>query len=234
MDEKEIADQYKQISALKRKKVYPQRWKVSENEHRNNRRLLALFREYQHILQMSNGLDFDDLIVQTWTLFKRNPDIAAAWSDEFRWVEVDEFQDTSDLEYEILHLLAKTHQDICVFGDLNQWIYRWRGVDGHRVITRFQSDFPQYQQLPLQRNFRSTHVILGVARSLITASMIYEAELTVDRVGSRDPIRVHGCSSEQAELDYIARRVKEIHTSGSQWNSIAVLTRTNLQVIRLA
>ncbi len=217
----------RQIADLKQQKVYPQTWRGGDG------RFLALYQEYQHLLQTSNALDFDDLIVQTWTLFRCSPGALERWADALCWMEVDEFQDTSDLEYEILHLLARGHQNVCVFGDPDQWIYRFRGVDGERVVARFAGDFPHHRRLPLTCNFRSPRAVLGAARAIMTPTRAGAAPVAITW-DQGEAVRVRACPTEAAERAYVARRVREFHAAGVPWPRIAVLTRTNWQLGELA
>jgi len=217
------------ISASKMGCVYPQNWPGGRDT-----REYKVFREYQRILQTSNALDFDDLVVQTWTLFRHFPAICDEWSQRFCWVETDEFQDTLDLEYDLLNLLTAGHRNVCVFGDPEQWIYRWRGVDAQKVIGRFRSDFPEHQALALSQNFRSTATILRASRAIVASGTIDARHTVAPGEIAGDPIRVHACATEADESAYIARRIAEVHRRGTSFGATAVLTRTNVQVARVA
>lgn len=245
LDEKSLVRTQEELSRLKSRGIYPQNWKRQETE------LLRLFRAYQHVLETSNALDFDDLVAQTWTLFKTSPVALQEWADRFPWVEVDEFQDTADLEYGVLHLLTTGHQNLCVYADLDQWIYQWRGVNGPKIIDRFRRDFPGYRELHLSENFRSTRNILKAATEVISRGGSVRGQPETDsdgppslplpprgggvERGADKPIRVHGCDSETAELRYIGRRVRQIHDRmATPWSRIAVLTRTNERAVQIA
>lgn len=193
---------------------------------------LELYRAYQHLLETSNALDFDDLVAQVWTLFKKFDPVRQAWAERCQWVEIDEFQDTSDLEYDILHLLTRGHRNVCAFGDTNQWIYRWRGVDGRRIVARFQQDFPGLKRLPLPRNFRSTPVIQAAAHWVLHPGDPPPA-LAAE---SRDlaAVALRACRDEIDERDYLVQRLRELHSERIPWRRIAVLTRTNRDLQSLA
>ena len=118
LDEVGAVRVHERISQLKSLRIYPQNWRGEDL------RLLKLYRAYQRLLAISNAIDFDDLIAQTWTLFRRYPNILQEWAENFSWVSVDEFQDTAEVEYKLVHLLTKGHQNLAVFGDTDQWIYR--------------------------------------------------------------------------------------------------------------
>jgi len=217
------------ISTSKMRGIFPQNWPGSQDDL-----LCQVFREYQRILQTSNALDFDDLVVQTWTLFRHFPAICEEWAQRFCWVETDEFQDTLDLEYDLLNLLTAGHRNVCVFGDPEQWIYRWRGVDAQKVIGRFRVDFPEHQFLALSQNFRSTATILRASRAIVASGTIDARHSVAPHNLAGNPIRVHACTTEADESAYIARRVAELQRQGTSFGATAVLTRTNAQVARVA
>lgn len=217
------------IRAAKLRRIYPQNWPGSTDDPR-----YRIYRAYQRILQTSNALDFDDLVVQTWTLFKRFPAILAEWSQRFCWVEIDEFQDTLDVEYELMAMLTEEHRNVCVFGDPEQWVYRWRGVDADKVIGQFRADFPEHRTLPLTRNFRSTASILRAARAVVAAGTVDARHRVAALNIPGDPIRVIACPTEPDEARYIARRIVDLERHGTAPGSIAVLARTHAKVAQVA
>ncbi len=224
LDDRGLRDCGTRIRTLKGRRRYPQ------NLGDRDPGFLALYRAYQHILATSNALDFADLVAQTWTLFRHDTATRLAWAERCGWVEIDEFQDTDDSEYDIFHLLTREHENVCAFGDTAQWIYRWRGVDGARVLARFRDDFPRHMGLALNRNFRSTPTILAVARAVLHDGV--GAPVPQDLVGGAIP--VHACRDERDEREYLARRARELHAGGLPWRGVAVLTRTNRDVAALA
>lgn len=224
LDDRDLRSFSDRISDLKHHRVYPQNFRERDSQ------FLALYRAYQHILETSNALDFDDLVAQTWTLFKHSEATRQAWAEQCQWVEIDEFQDTHDTEYDILHLLTREHKNVCVFGDVAQWIYRWRGVDGRRIIARFQQDFPRHMQLPLPHNFRSTPAILAAARAVAKPGLAASGAPP----SGHGAIPVRACPTERDEREYLARRVRELRAGGLPWRGIAVLTRTNRDLRPLA
>lgn len=224
LDDRELRDTAARIRRLKGKRQYPQ------NIRARDPAFLELYRAYQHVLATSNALDFADLVAQTWTLFRHDEATRLAWSERCAWVEIDEFQDTDDTEYDIFHLLTREHENVCAFGDAAQWIYRWRGVDGARVLARFRDDFPRHATLALNRNFRSTPTILAAARAVLHDGV--GAPVPQELVGGAIP--VHACRDERDERAYLARRARELHAGGLPWRGVAVLTRTNRDVAALA
>lgn len=227
-DDASVGRYQARIRSLKARNTYPQNWKDPDES------LLPLFREYQRLLTLSNALDFDDLIAQTRTLLGYFEGIRLKWTESYSWVAVDEFQDTSPAEYQLFHLLTKDHRTISAFGDTDQWIYRWRGVDGRKIVDRFRADFPGHVELSLDRNFRSTRAILDAAAGVIAGGRGAPARSVSGGAERGEAVRVRGCPTEQDELDYIARRVGELGRSGLGWSSIAVLTRTNARAEQVA
>lgn len=228
-DDATVKECYESISAAKLRRQYPQNWRGDTGSL-----LFMVFQEYQRILLTSNALDYDDLVVQAYTLLKQFPAIRDEWAQRFCWVEVDEFQDTLTLEYALLSTLAEGHRNLCVFGDPEQWIYRWRGVDAPAVIGKFRADFPEHRTLPLTQNFRSTARILRAARSIVLQGAVNARHTVAPLDTPGEPIRVQACPTEQDEATYIARRIAALQKQGTAPSAIAVLARTNRQVARIA
>lgn len=248
-DRHEVNIYAEQISEAKRKHYYPQNYPDQTDP------FLACYRAYQRELTESFALDYDDLVQQTRLLLLRSEQVRVAWATRFTWVEVDEFQDTDKSEYDVIRLLAQDHRNICVFADTNQSIYGWRGVDGGRVLDRFKRDFPEHARLALSRSFRPTPRLLSVARAVLDSS--FEGPRWVrdtaegaaanppDGVAptndadappllSEWPVVVHALATEEEERDFVARRVRQWHDAGLPWGAIAVLTRSNAPIERLA
>lgn len=224
LDDRDLRDSGARIRTLKGRRRYPQ------NLGDRDPQFLELYRAYQHVLATSNALDFADLVAQTWTLFRHSAATRLTWAERCGWVEIDEFQDTDDTEYDIFHLLTREHENVCAFGDTAQWIYRWRGVDGARVLARFRDDFPRHANLALNRNFRSTPTILAAARAVLHDGVGVPAPQ--DLAGPAIPVQA--CRDERDERDYLAHRARALHAGGLPWREIAVLTRTNRDVAALA
>ncbi len=183
------------------------------------------FRRYQRLLADSRALDYDDLIVQTWTLFRQFPAIRRRWAERCAWVEVDEGQDTAPLEYDILRDLTTEHRNLCLFGDLRQAIYGWRGVHAARIVADFRADFPEHLALPLTRNFRAVPPLQAVARSILVGGWA-DAPPSAPLA----EVELRACADEAAEWRWIAERVVAERERGTPWSGIAVLARTNAQL----
>lgn len=231
LDAQTVDERYAELGRLKRQTIYPVNWATEKNRRQGDREFQRFYRLYQEQLKTSNALDYDDLIAQTLTLFKKFPEVLRRWSEQFSWVEVDEFQDTLDIEYDVLSLLTRPHQNLCVFGDKDQSIFRWRGVDSQRVITRFRADFPGHAQYQLSQNFRSSALIQQAARGVLGIGW---EPAPAAALPAGEPVRIHAARSEQDEAEYLARRVRELRQQGTDWRKIAVLARTRQQVARIA
>lgn len=128
--------------------------------------IIQLFQEYQEFLQLKNAFDFDDLVARPLELFRTHPEILQSYQQRYQYIMVDEFQDTSLQQYQLIQLLASAHANLCVVGDDDQSIYSWRGAN-YTNIQAFETDFPQRMEIKLERNYRSTGVILEAANALI-------------------------------------------------------------------
>ncbi len=188
-----------------------------------------VYREYQETLQKNNALDFDDIIVKTVELFKNCPDVLDQYQERFRYIMVDEYQDTNTAQFELVRLLAEKYRNLCVVGDDDQSIYRFRGAN-IRNILEFEQYFPEALVIKLEQNYRSTQSILDAANAVISNNVgRKDKALWTDRgAGSRIHLRQFDNAYEEAEFiaGDVARRVKK---EGAQYRDCAVLYRTNAQ-----
>jgi DNA helicase II / ATP-dependent DNA helicase PcrA len=188
-----------------------------------------VYRRYNELLQRNHALDFDDLLGVTVQLFRDAPEVLHRFQQRFKYVMVDEFQDTNIAQYEIVKLLTKEHRNLCVVGDEDQSIYSWRSAD-IRNILNFETDFPDLKVVVLEQNYRSTDTILKVARAVIaTNKQRKEKNLWTENEPGL-PVTVHEAYNEQDEALYIVREIERMHRSQKQpLNSFGVLYRTNAQ-----
>jgi len=204
--------------------------------------VLAFFREsyepkeivgaytlYQKYLRQSNALDFDDLLLLTVELFTQYPDVLEKYRARFRYLLVDEYQDTNLVQYQIVRLLAEQHRNLCVVGDDDQSIYGWRGAD-IRNILEFEKDFPGAAVIRLEQNYRSTEVILSAANAVIANNRARKPKaLWTDRRGG-DPVDVYEAIDERDEANRICSRILEgARYGGRRYDDYAVLYRTHAQ-----
>lgn len=181
---------------------------------------------YQKILKENDALDFDDLILQTVKLFKHNPEILKKYQNRFRYILVDEYQDTNRAQYVLSKLLAEKNKNICVVGDFSQSIYSWRGAD-YRNLIKFTNDFKDTKTFSLSQNYRSTQKILDAASTVISRNTSHPVLKLWTENPSGEALEIYEATSEQDEADFIIRTI--ISLGVSKLNDVAVLYRTNAQ-----
>lgn len=195
-------------------------WKSDNDMYR------ALYDSYQEGLKLYNAVDFDDLIVLPIKLFRENPDILSKYKERFKYIMVDEFQDTSHQQYELMHLLAD--KNIAVVGDDDQSIYSWRGAD-YQNIVNFEKDF-DVTEIRLEQNYRSTGTILDAANGVISHNTNRKDKKLWSGKGSGKPIEIFMPENESAEADFIAESIQGISMEEKRkYDDFGVLMRANTQ-----
>ena len=185
-----------------------------------------IFERYQGALEDSHALDFDDLLLKTVTLFDK-PEVRERYAGRFRFLLVDEYQDTNRPQYLLMRRLAEAHRNLCVVGDPDQSIYKWRGADLRNILD-FEADYPDATVVRLERNYRSTEVILDAASALIRQNRNRKEKRLWTETRGGEKIRYHQAGDELEEADAIARVAREaVRTDGD--TPMAVLYRTNAQ-----
>jgi len=190
---------------------------------------VKLYAAYQARLLTLNAVDFGDLLLHCVTLFTQNPEILRKYHDKFKYILVDEYQDTNVAQYLWLRLLAQGSQNLCVVGDDDQSIYGWRGAEVDNIL-RFEKDFPGAAVIKLERNYRSTEHILAAASGLIAANegRLGKTLWTEDAGGEK--VTVSGVWDGQAEARAVATEIENWRTGGRKYNDIAVLVRASRQM----
>ncbi len=188
-----------------------------------------VYAEYEGGLIENNAFDFDDLIMRTVGLLRGTKEVLAAYSERFEHILVDEYQDTSHAQYELVNLLSSKHRNICVVGDDDQSIYGWRGADISNILD-FEHDHPKARVLRLEQNYRSTGNILEAAHDVVSRNeRRKDKKLWTERDGGRKVALVR-CSNEYQEADAMRDRVVELTTEGTRgYHEFAVLYRTHAQ-----
>lgn len=187
----------------------------------------SVYRLYQEKLAAQNGLDFDDLIMKTVELFRTDADVLDYYQHKFRYIMVDEYQDTNHAQYEFVRLLASSHRNLCVVGDDDQSIYGWRGADIRNILD-FEKDYPEAKIVKLEQNYRSTQHILNAANSVVQRNVgRKEKRLWTDR-GAGERISVYEADSAEGEAWYIANEIERRQaTEGKNLRDFAILYRTH-------
>ena len=188
-----------------------------------------VFPIYEKALKQAGGLDFDDLISKTVKLLQNNPEIKRRWQEQFKYVMIDEYQDTNAAQYKLVKLLTGDHQNIAVVGDDWQSIYSWRGAD-FRNILNFERDYKNTTVIKLEQNYRSTKQILDAAHTIISKNeKRSDKKLFTEKSGGL-PVQVLALNGERAEGEAIVRRIKNGVESGNRsYKDFAILYRTNAQ-----
>jgi len=188
----------------------------------------SVFPKYQRILKDNNALDFDDLIVRTVHLLKESRETLEKYQNLFKYVLVDEYQDTNNAQYIFVNELAKAKRNICVVGDDDQAIYSWRGATIKNIMN-FEKDYPEAKVIKLEQNYRSTKMILDAAYEVIKENKNRKAKkLWTDKSGGNQ-INVYTAADERDEAKFVAETIQDLAGSGEDLNNIAVLYRTNAQ-----
>ena len=183
---------------------------------------------YQRRLFASNAVDFDDLLMLTVDVLERFPEARERWQKAFRYILVDEYQDTNHAQYRLLQLLAEKHRNVCVVGDPDQSIYAFRGAD-IRNILEFERDFGETTTIPLEQNYRSTNTILRAANAVISHNRERKPKNLWSDLGDGDPVRVLEVEDEHAEARFVAAEIARLVDEGVNGSEIAVFYRTNAQ-----
>ena len=183
---------------------------------------------YQRRLHASNAMDFDDLLMLAVEVLERFPDALKKWQTAFRYVLVDEYQDTNRAQYRLLQLLAAEHRNVCAVGDPDQSIYAFRGAD-IRNILEFERDFGETRTVALEQNYRSTNSILEAANTVIANNRERKPKDLWSELGEGEPVRVIEVEDEQAESRFVATEVARLVEEGFSGRELAVFYRMNAQ-----
>ncbi|TAM81831.1 MAG: ATP-dependent DNA helicase Rep [Acidobacteria bacterium] len=214
------------ISAAKNRGVSPEKMRDSAYDPAA-RNLAALFERYESKLRQSNALDFDDLLLKTVVLFDDAPDVAEEYNRRFRYVMVDEYQDTNRVQYRLIRQLTHAQQNICAVGDEDQSIYRWRGADIENILN-FDQDYPGTIMIRLEQNYRSTQMILDAATAVVSHNIARKGKsLRTDR-GAGLRVGLYEARNADEEGWFVASEITKTLGEDSL-KSVGVLFRTNAQ-----
>lgn len=187
-----------------------------------------VWEHYEHTLREEHALDFDDLLLKTFRLLKESPVVRQALTSRYRYIHVDEYQDTNKVQFEIARILAGEKQNICVVGDIDQNIYSWRGADIKNVL-QFEKQFPGAHTVLLEENYRSTQTIIAASNDIIAKNQnrIEKNVFTNNQEGEK--IVLYAAMTGIDEAEYVAMTAKSLISDGASPSTIAVLYRTNFQ-----
>ncbi len=216
------------ISDAKNKLMGPDEWfRESEKDYRCQM-IHNVFLEYETRLKANNALDFDDLLVKTLELLADHPPVLESYRKRFRYVMVDEYQDTNYAQYMMIKLLTDESRNLCVVGDDDQSIYGWRGADIRNILD-FEKDYPDATVIKLEQNYRSSANILDAANQVIAHNAGRKEKALWTERGEGEPIRLFAAGDERDEAAWIADRIRQLNRQGESYGHAAILYRTNAQ-----
>ena len=217
------------ISAAKDELVSPQEFALRAQGNFRQETVARVYAEYQRQLKSSNALDFDDLIMKTVELFQANSDILNEYQERFRYIMVDEYQDTNTAQFKLVSLLAAKYRNLCVVGDDDQSIYKFRGANIQNILG-FEKTFPDATVIKLEQNYRSTQNILNAANTVIAHNKGRKEKKLWTANGEGDKVRVRSFMSAYDEAEIIVGEIAaKVRNQDAQYGDFAVLYRTNAQ-----
>ena len=198
----------------------------SKMEYDNN--ILLIYKKYLNKLKVNNSVDFDDLLVLPIKLFKEHKDILEYYQDKYKYVLIDEYQDTNEAQYMLSKLLCQEHRNIFVVGDNDQSIYAFRGAN-YKNILNFEKDYKNCEVILLEENYRSTKNILDAANSVIKHNKDRKDKNLKSNNGIGEKVKYVKVETDKDECSYVSSKINELHNSGVKYEDIAILYRTNAQ-----
>lgn len=194
----------------------------------NDKKAAQVYLELERRLRAANAMDFDDLLVRALELLRTRPEVLDKYQERFRYISVDEYQDTNHVQYEIANLLAAKYQNLMVVGDDDQSIYSWRGADITNILD-FEKDFKNCKTVKLEQNYRSTGHILSAANAVVRHNSQRKDKRLFTAEGDGEKIQAFQASDERDEGRWIAGEIEKLHSKGTSYDDIAVFYRTNAQ-----
>ena len=216
------------ISSAKDSLIDCEEYALTAGNDYRNKNIAALYREYQKRLISADAMDFDDMIFYAVKLFKENDDVLEKYANRFRYIMVDEYQDTNHAQYELVRLLSTVHGNLCVVGDDDQSIYRFRGATIENILN-FENHFKNAKVIRLEQNYRSTGNILDAANAVIENNRARKGKVLWTDAGSGEKIKVFTALSGQDEAKHVADVVSDYVSCGGSFSDCAVLYRMNSQ-----
>lgn len=215
------------INSLKNDGISPREF-PTQNLSFMEAKMAPVLKEYENVLVANNSLDFGDLILKTYQLFKKNPDVLEQFQERFKFFLVDEYQDTNPIQYMWLKLLADKYQNICVVGDEDQSIYKWRGADIRNILD-FEKDYQDVKVVKLEENYRSTGSIIKAANQVIAHNTQRKEKNLFTQNAAGRPVEFHFLERDLDEARFVAKTIRSLVNGSQPYNEIAVLYRTNAQ-----
>jgi DNA helicase-2/ATP-dependent DNA helicase PcrA len=218
---------HNQISHAKNRLISPDEY-ANQVQSFYDQTVADVYQLYQRRLFASNAVDFDDLLMLTVDVLERFPDVREKWHQAFRYILVDEYQDTNHAQYRLLQLLAEKHGNLMAVGDPDQSVYGFRGADINNILD-FERDFPGTRTIALEQNYRSTNSILEAANSVISNNRERKPKELWSELGDGEPVRVVEVEDEHAEARFVAAGIAGLVEQGFSGDEVAIFYRTNAQ-----
>lgn len=193
-----------------------------------NKIVASIYAKYQKTLEANNALDFDDLLFMVVHLFENYPEVLEKYQNKFKYILIDEYQDTNHAQYTIIRLLSQRYKNICATGDPDQSIYGWRGANIQNILN-FEEDYPDAKTVRLEQNYRSTKIILNVASEVIKNNRSRKPKSLWTQNNEGNKVRMIHCEDENIEAMEIASYITEFVNNGNKYSDIAIFYRTNAQ-----
>ena len=216
------------VSSAKNEMILPDEFELNAGGDFGQLKIAKVYREYEAQLKANNALDFDDLLVKTVQLLETQPDVLEYYQERFRYIMVDEYQDTNTVQFRLVRLLAGKYRNLCVVGDDDQSIYKFRGANIRNILD-FEHEFPDAHVVRLEQNYRSTGNILNAANGVIRNNRNRKEKTLWTDNGEGEKIQLRQFDTAFDEAEYIAEDIKKEVQEGASYNDSAVLYRTNAQ-----
>ena len=212
------------ISSAKNELITPEKFKKQEYDEK----IVTLYKKYCQKLKAGNSVDFDDLLILPIKLFEISPSILNSYQERYKYILIDEYQDTNEAQYVFSKMISKKYRNIFVVGDNDQAIYAFRGAN-YKNILNFEKDYPDCKTILLEEKYRSTKTILNAANSVIKHNKLRKDKNLWSNNEEGDKIKYIKIDDEKAEGDYVVKEIKKIAENGTSYDDIAILYRTNAQ-----
>ena len=230
VNDKEFSPQYMLsiISRNKEKEITPEIYRETAEENFKTDVIYNVYKRYQEELKNNNAMEFDEIIVNAVRLFEMDESVLMKYQNRFKYIMVDEYQDTNHIQYKLIKMLADAHHNLCVVGDDDQCIYEWRGADIRNILD-FEKDFPEAKVIKLEQNYRSVGNIINAAHSVIENNRGRKGKKLWTEKEAGDKVRYYRADDDKEEARYIAREIDLRKTGNRKYSDFAILYRTNAQ-----
>lgn len=218
----------REISSAKDEFMTPSEYEAKHQYDFNKKKIAEIYREYQKQLKSNNALDFDDLLFKTVELFQFHPEVLDYYQERFQYIMVDEYQDTNTIQFQLISMLARKYRNLCVVGDDDQSIYKFRGANIKNILN-FENVFPDAQVIKLEQNYRSTQNILNAANEVIANNAGRKEKKLWTENEEGDLIEFHQYGTEYEEAEQIASEIEKLAGEGYEYKNMVILYRTNAQ-----